>query len=404
MFHLERNLENELSHSSPDWSIYAKFSTISLSIDLDQYKLIRGILDQNIGEKPPVAHSTSTTTTSTAAIVQAQMSSNSNFIINNPKIETVLSGQVWNVIRLCFELENVGIDFVVNGMKTTEATTTNSLLACMSFIKSCLIFESFSDGSKFTDLVSNEIGIRDSRSNELLSKKLSMSSRISHDDEESTNNPNPSNLQLEVHYRSNKNANRFSVLFNNCRCVCVLGWLLRAKAFLTSYTNEDDLLVQHAMSATAHETKISTETKLNLTNTDFLVVDEMSSRAIMLRLTAFLEYNERRGLERIVESCLQSVEVFACRVDDESIEKTAVSIVDPMIVNLIVKRKGVDDPGQPRKPTDEFVAECSMDVLRMQVSYLDVYFFRRIFDTIKQQFDGNTDLFNFLHILTRLKF
>lgn len=375
LFQLERNLENELSHASPDWSIYAKFSTISLSVDVDQYKLIRGILDQNIGEKPPPLTTKSASDTS-------KLSPSSNFIINNPNMETVLSGQVWNVIRICFELENVGIDFILNNSSTSPP------LAYMSFIKSCLIYESFSDGSKLTDLVSNEIRIRDAQSRELLSKKP----RINPTD--SQINQKSSNLQLEVHYRSNKTANRFSILFNNCRCLCVIGWLMRAKEFLTSYKNEDT----NGIDLRAfEEIKLPNEVKLNLTSTDFLIVEDLSSsqsQAVMLRLTAFLEYNERR-LERIVESCLQSVEVFACRVDE--IEKTAVAIVDPMIVNILVKRKSMigsessvamNMMNRVSNVVDEFVAEIGTDVLRMQVSYLDFYFFRRVFESIKQQMNG----------------
>lgn len=257
----------------------------------------------------------------------------------------------------------------------------------MSFIKSCLIYESFSDGSKFTDLVSNEIGIRDSLSRELLSKKPRLNT--------SENQTQPSNLQLEVHYRSNKIANRFSILFNNCRCVCLIGWLMRAKSFLTSYKNEENEVSGQNID---EEVKLPNETKLNLTNTDFLIVEDLmgslsQQQAIMLRLTAFLEYNERRP-ERIVESCLQSVEVFACRMD--AIEKTAVAIVDPMIVNILVNRKLINAPAMvnaevTRSATnlDEFVAEISTDVLRMQVSYLDVYFFRRVFESIRKQLNGN---------------
>jgi hypothetical protein len=47
---VERNLEGDVSHSSPDFAIMGMLSSVECSIDLAQYKLIRGILDHNLGE------------------------------------------------------------------------------------------------------------------------------------------------------------------------------------------------------------------------------------------------------------------------------------------------------------------------------------------------------------------
>lgn len=49
--HIERNLENLVSHSAPDWRIQGALSSVHCSLDLIQYKLIRGILEHNLGEK-----------------------------------------------------------------------------------------------------------------------------------------------------------------------------------------------------------------------------------------------------------------------------------------------------------------------------------------------------------------
>lgn len=42
--HLERNLEKELSHNSPDYLIHAKLNSFLFSIDMKQYILVRGIM------------------------------------------------------------------------------------------------------------------------------------------------------------------------------------------------------------------------------------------------------------------------------------------------------------------------------------------------------------------------
>ena len=50
---IERNLENDISHAVPDFRINGALSSMHITIDTNQYKLIRGILDHNLGEKLP---------------------------------------------------------------------------------------------------------------------------------------------------------------------------------------------------------------------------------------------------------------------------------------------------------------------------------------------------------------
>ena len=63
-------------------------------LNFEQHKLLRGFLDQNLGEpiKP--------------------ISSQLNFLIPNTKLETVLSGNVWKSIRIHLDMQNIGIDLV----------------------------------------------------------------------------------------------------------------------------------------------------------------------------------------------------------------------------------------------------------------------------------------------------
>ena len=48
---VERNLDNDLSHSSPEFAIRGELSSVYCNIDVDQYKLVRAVLDQNLGEE-----------------------------------------------------------------------------------------------------------------------------------------------------------------------------------------------------------------------------------------------------------------------------------------------------------------------------------------------------------------
>ena len=92
---IERNLENELSHKSPDWNIYTKFTSTMFKLNFEQYKIIRGFLDQNLGEqiKPNV--------------------SQLNFLIPNTKLETVLTGNVWKAMRIHLDMSTL-VDSLAN--------------------------------------------------------------------------------------------------------------------------------------------------------------------------------------------------------------------------------------------------------------------------------------------------
>lgn len=50
---VERNLEGDISHSAPDFRVSGTLSSVHCSLDPAQYRLVRGILDHNLGEKLP---------------------------------------------------------------------------------------------------------------------------------------------------------------------------------------------------------------------------------------------------------------------------------------------------------------------------------------------------------------
>ena len=142
---VERNLEGELSHSSPDWQVHSTLSSLSFRLDVEQYKLLRGLLAQNIGEQVEAHEATAAAAANMAAA----------FIVRNNELETVLTGRLWKNVGIRLDLLNVGIELMDGDA---------SSLAHFSFERSSLVFESNSDGSKLVDLVSNEILIVDRRS------------------------------------------------------------------------------------------------------------------------------------------------------------------------------------------------------------------------------------------------
>lgn len=207
---LEHNLEAGLSHSSPDWVVHAKLNSFLFSIDLKQYIMVRGILDQNLGEK------------------LNEDASQPTFLMPNTKIETVLTGEVWKCVCINLDLENVGIELLhshemsvsPNHATRSRAAFDRKPLAHLAFLKSSLAYESFSDQSKLVDLVSSEILIVDISNTSRTAERSSPSKSTSgggtarknegnvfinilcNPNEKETSPEAVKRLQLEIHFRS----------------------------------------------------------------------------------------------------------------------------------------------------------------------------------------------------------
>ena len=78
---VERNLDNDISHDSPEIAIRGTLSTVYCHLDVEQYKLVRAVLDQNLGEE-----------LNDLQRVAKQL----------PHIQTILGGKVSSVIDCCF--------------------------------------------------------------------------------------------------------------------------------------------------------------------------------------------------------------------------------------------------------------------------------------------------------------
>ena len=74
--------------------------------------------------------------------------------------QTVLSGEVWKGMAISIDLNNVTVELLI---AHEQPGCPEASLAKLDFIKSRLMYESFSDGSKDIDLVSHEILSHDTR-------------------------------------------------------------------------------------------------------------------------------------------------------------------------------------------------------------------------------------------------
>ena len=238
----------------------------------------------------------------------------------------------------------------------------------------------------------------------------------------SNNDSNSANrLLLELHYRSSATSNRFSVLINNCRVLVVLDWLHALHTFLMSDADPPPMSPSSSLSPSSSAAanfdfdikKPPTEIKVNLTETDFVFVEgeavgcqplsssanlqapsqqqqqQQQQQAIVVRLTSFLELNERKA-KKPFHFCLQSVEIFSCQV--HAIGATMLKILEPTTLNVFLRLKAPPSISLSLSPAlllssppPTYSLDMSTDVVRLRLSYLDLRLIMRVLELAKRQ-------------------
>ncbi|KAA8590750.1 hypothetical protein FQN60_001693 [Etheostoma spectabile] len=375
---VERNLDKELSHAVPDMSIHGSLSSVLCSLDLEHYQLIRGLLENNLGE--PVE----------------------DFLrpynLQDPSTYTVLSGDVYTSLSFLVDMMDVSLE-LLNSPTPTEQKR-------FDFMKSKLLFESFSNGSKSVNLVSHSLLAYDTRCTgpNTSSAGVDGARRNVFDCilQPSKTGTNRASLQLELHYRSTRDSSCFTVVLNNLRVFLIFDWLQLVQDFLrlpgekaagtaepcqcgpsnTSTDSGPSSSTGAVMPKTVKSgvvTKRSTvpvtqdhclELKINVTGTEFVVVEDSScldTNAIILKGTTVLTYKPRL-LDRPFSGSLAGIEVFSCRLGSEL--ETALSIIDP--VNIQVELCGSPTYQSSSGLLDAFNVEDIPPLLEIQFPTLDI--------------------------------
>ncbi|XP_027135439.1 vacuolar protein sorting-associated protein 13D isoform X4 [Larimichthys crocea] len=381
---VERNLDKELSHAVPDMSIHGSLSSVHCSLDLEHYQLLRGLLENNLGE--PVE----------------------DFLrpynLQDPSTYTVLSGDVYTNLSFLVDMMDVSLEF----LHSPKPSENSHSLARFDFMKSKLLFESFSNGSKSVNLVSHSLLAHDTRYTGLnKSSGGADEARPNVFDcilQPSKTGTNRASLQLELHYRSTRDSSCFTVVLNNLRVFLIFDWLQLVQDFLQvpventfggaeprqrwpSNTSTDSGTATTSTSAAVMPktvksgvvTKRSTvpvtqdrclEVKINVTGTEFVVVEDSScldTNAIVLKGTTVLTYKPRL-LDRPFSGSLAGIEVFSCRLGSE--QETALSIIDP--VNVQVELCGSPTYQSSSGLLDAFNVEDIPPLLEIQFPALDI--------------------------------
>ncbi|XP_046280637.1 intermembrane lipid transfer protein VPS13D isoform X2 [Marmota monax] len=385
---VERNLDKEISHTVPDISIHGSLSSVHCSLDLYKYKLIRGLLENNLGEP-----------------IEEFMRP---YDLQDPRIHTVLSGEVYTC--MCFLIDMVNVSLELKDPKGKESAGS---LARFDFKKCKLLYESFSNQTKSINLVSHSMMAFDTRyAGQKCSPGVSNVFNCIFQPSKNSSTPQGS-IQIELHFRSTKDSSCFTVVLNNLRVFLIFDWLLLVHDFLhtPSDIKKQNITPSHHRNSSSESavvpktvksgvvTKRSSlpvsnerhlEVKINVTGTEFVVVEDVScfdTNAIILKGTTVLTYKPR-FVDRPFSGSLFGIEVFSCRLGNE--QETALSIVDP--VQIQVELVGNSSYQNSSGLMDAFnsedfppVLEIQLQALDIRLSYNDVQLFLAIAKSIPEQ-------------------
>ncbi|XP_004678577.1 PREDICTED: vacuolar protein sorting-associated protein 13D isoform X2 [Condylura cristata] len=386
---VERNLDREISHTVPDISIHGNLSSVHCSLDLSKYKLIRGLLENNLGEP-----------------IEEFMRP---YDLQDPRIHTILSGEVYTC--MCFLVDMVNVSLELKDPKGKEGSGS---LARFDFKKCKLLYESFSNQTKSINLVSHSMMAFDTRYvGQKTSPGLTNVFNCIFQPSKSSSTTQGS-IQIELHLRSTKDSSCFTVVLNNLRVFLIFDWLLLVHDFLHTpsdvkkQTNVTPSRHRNSSSESAVVPKtvksgvvtkrsslpVSTErhleVKVNVTGTEFVVVEDVScfdTNAIILKGTTVLTYKPR-FVDRPFSGSLFGIEVFSCRLGSE--QDTALSIVDP--VQIQVELVGNSSYQNSSGLMDAFnsedfppILEIQLQALDIRLSYNDVQLFLAIAKSIPEQ-------------------
>ncbi|XP_027253957.1 vacuolar protein sorting-associated protein 13D isoform X7 [Cricetulus griseus] len=385
---VERNLDKEIRHTVADISVHGSLSSVHCSLDLCKYKLIRGLLENNLGEP-----------------IEEFMRP---YDLQDPRIHTVLSGEVYTC--MCFLIDMVNVSLELKDPKGKEGPGS---LARFDFKKCKLLYESFSNQTKSINLVSHSMMAFDTRySGQKPSPGMTNVFNCIFQPSKSSCATQGS-IQIELHFRSTKDSSCFTVVLNNLRVFLIFDWLLLVHDFLHT---PSDLKKQNATPARHRNassesavipktvksgvvTKRSSlpvsnerhlEVKVNVTGTEFVVVEDVScfdTNAIILKGTTVLTYKPRFA-DRPFSGSLFGIEVFSCRLGNE--QDTALSIVDPVQiqVELVGNSSYQNSSGlMDAFNSDDFppILEIQLQALDIRLSYNDVQLFLAIAKSIPEQ-------------------
>ncbi|XP_065212498.1 intermembrane lipid transfer protein Vps13D isoform X2 [Planococcus citri] len=354
---VERNISSHIHKTVPDMSFNGTLSTLAITVDLQQYKLLRGLLMYNIGE--------------CLDDLFAQVDDEFSLIEEFP------TDIVWRTNCLHLDLVNVSVTLL-----SCDSSFSDDSLACVNFIKSHLSVESFSDKSQDVDLVSQEILITDTR---FLKEPVNKRSNIFTNILQPLGAANArDNIRVEIHHRRRVDRSKFTILLNNMRLMAILDWWEMVRDFIICDVQLDIPEVNSIgnigkKSMPSMEEANPIEIKFNVTNSEVVILEDTTqwdSNAVIFKSTTVVNYKPQQK-DKILSCSLNHCEMFSCILGME--DETALSIIDPVTINGELSTRP-DETGDLIKT----LQICSHQ-LCLRLSYHDVRMFTQILKSLPKQ-------------------
>ncbi|GBP32066.1 Vacuolar protein sorting-associated protein 13D [Eumeta japonica] len=364
--HLQIELNTSDVHDVADMTIHGTLNTLECSLDPEQYRLVRGVLAHNLGEN---VEDLASPTPVVAPIVTPAA----------PTVAPSLSEEaVWTLLSINLDLQNVTVKL--------EPEHGVSSLACINFIKSRLLVETYSDFSQDIDLVSQEILVSDTRYQlEPANRRGNVFSHIVQPMAEHQHA-----VQAEVHARKRRDSSAYTILVNNMRLMAIFDWWEAVNQFIMQPPSPDSDVERPHARATGESSigprvghtkehreshapadSEQVELKLNITESQVVLVEDASvwdTNAVILKSTTVITYHGWDAAKPV--SCaLNNCEVFSCVLGLE--DETALAIVDPATLNIELRRGNV--------------LHIQMGTLNLRLSYHDMRMFASMLRSLPAQ-------------------
>ncbi|XP_051860655.1 intermembrane lipid transfer protein Vps13D isoform X1 [Drosophila albomicans] len=360
---VERNLTTESTRVCPDISVKGTFSRLNATLNIQTYKLIRGLLANNMGENIDDVHSHT---------LSNNFSSMETFSALNLFTKTEDSVRVLTLLSISILLEDVSILLVPNS--NTMPDFVLEPLACIHFIRSQLEIDMFSDGAQDIDLISSNILIVDERPEG--KHNANVFRNVLQPSKKAT--PPKHSAQVEIHCRKRASLTKYTIMLNDMRVIGILDFLDHLKKFL----EEDSLPVMpmnHRASqalqmdqASAQPIEASvTEYIINVTDSEIIFVEQynrLDSNAIILKSTTVISYKPNNSCVPLSIN-INHLEIFSCTLDAE--DESALSIIDPFTLNIELRNNCLN-----------IVVHKQLNI---RLSYIDMKLFLRMISMIPNQ-------------------
>lgn len=359
---VERNLTTDNSRVCPDISVKGTFSKLNGTITIQNYKLIRGLLNNNIGEHIDDVYINS------FGNVASSMETFSALNLFTKNEDTT---RVFTVLSIRILLEDVSILLVLNA--NLRPYFVLEPLACIHFISSLLEIDMMSDGAQDIDLISSNILIVDERPTEGKDKPNVFKNILQPSKRETL--PKHS-AQVEIHCRKRLNLSKYTVMLNDMRVIGILDFLEHLKEFL----EEDALTVSDVVAKPAQVSPLDnlqptdsniSEYVINVTDSEIIFVEQCNrfdSNAIILKSATVISYKPNNNIVPLSVN-INHLEIFSCILEDE--DGSALSIIDPFTLNIELRNNCLN-----------IVVHKQLNI---RLSYIDMKLFLKMISSIPSQ-------------------